>query len=455
MKKQIMAGFGIFMITALTVTACNATVTQTSTTTKTTGPTTTLSTTITSLSTTTVNTSVPSTVTVPASTPGGVVYWNELSRTVGAAAPGLSDVVMAVTGTRTDVSISGLDYGLALKKDGTVWYWGIHSDNPENYTDSSPVQVAGLSNITAISTGSGNSLALDADGSVWDWGNNYNGQFGIGIPGGGDQPQGTTPTTLQPGQTTTAPIKQPVKVSNLTNVTAISSGMRNCLALKSDGTVWAWGDNEWGQLGDGTTTDRYAPAQVKNLTGVIAISAGHYHSLAVKADGTVWAWGDNESGELGTGDTIGSTVPVQVKGLTGIKSAAAGEAHSLALAADGSVWAWGNNESGQSGDGTVTDDGSPAVTIPVQVPFFINGGVTAISEGGMMGGSGVPGVKTVNYGAGYCLAYTGGTVYTWGASSYSYYPWDDSYNSRPLMITGLYKVKTVSGGGRYAVAVLQ
>src|SRR6185436_7579276 len=91
----------------------------------------------------------------------------------------------------------------------------------------------------------------------------------------------------------------PVQVTGLTGVTAIASGAYHSLALKSDGTVWAWGYNYYGTLGDGTTTTRSTPVQVSGLTGVIAVSAGTLHSLALKSDGTVWAWGYNGFGELG------------------------------------------------------------------------------------------------------------------------------------------------------------
>ena len=95
---------------------------------------------------------------------------------------------------------------------------------------------------------------------------------------------------------------------------AIASGTEHSLALKSDGTVWAWGNNMWGQLGDGTNTDRNAPVQVSNLSGVAALAGGASHSLALKNDGTMWAWGSNWNGGLGNGTTTDSSVPVQVIG---------------------------------------------------------------------------------------------------------------------------------------------
>jgi hypothetical protein len=97
---------------------------------------------------------------------------------------------------------------------------------------------------------------------------------------------------------------------------AIAAGGFHSLALKGDGTVWAWGYNRDGQLGDGTTTNRTTPVQVSGLSGVTAIAAGTHHSLALKGDGTVWAWGGNWYGQLGDGTTTNSTTPVQVSGLS-------------------------------------------------------------------------------------------------------------------------------------------
>ena len=388
--------------------------------------------------------------TVTVTPPGEVVYWEMLYQAEFEPSQVKNlDAVDVASGSRLDISISGLDYGIALKSDGTVWYWVLQGGgNQQDNAEAS--QVSGLKDIMAISTGFGNSLALDSDGKVWSWGNNYNGQFGIGITGGGDQPQGTT--TI-PGTTPPPTIQQPVQVNNLDSVIAISSGLQHCLALKSDGTVWAWGNNEWGQLGDGTITDRYIPTQVKSLAGVIAISAGHYHSLALKSDGTVWAWGDNESGELGNGTTSNSYLPVQVKGLTKIAAIAAGEAHSLALRSDGTVWSWGNNENGQAGNGSQNTKENPAVVTPVKVNNLKN--VTAIAEGGTPGGGeSIPGA-IVKYGAGYCLALeSDGTVWNWGATVGYLEPWLQTFNNSPQEVAGLSGITAIAGGGYYAVAII-
>ena len=132
------------------------------------------------------------------------------------------------------------------------------------------------------------------------------------------------------------------------------------LALKQDGTVWAWGANFLGQLGDGTLTElRLAPAQVPGLTGVTAITALGSCTHALKQDGTVWAWGYNAHGELGDGTRTDRMTPVQVQDLTGVTAIAAGLTHTLFLKGDGSVWATGMNAENQLGDGTTTDRLSP------------------------------------------------------------------------------------------------
>lgn len=137
------------------------------------------------------------------------------------------------------------------------------------------------------------------------------------------------------------------------------------MALKEDGTVWAWGSNSVGQLGDGTGVFgaiSTVPVQVVGLNGITAIAAGDYHSMALKNDGTLWVWGLNQYGLLGIGSTTDSNVPVQVSSLTGVAAIAAGWEHSLALKNDGTLWAWGYNYRGQLGDGTTTNR-----DLPVQV----------------------------------------------------------------------------------------
>ena len=155
-----------------------------------------------------------------------------------------------------------------------------------------------------------------------------------------------------------------MQVQNLSGVTCVATGDNHSLARKSDGTVWAWGGNGAGQLGDGTTMERHTPVQVRNLSGVTAVASGAEYSLVLKSDGTVWAWGSNGLGQLGDGTNTDRHAPVRVISLSGVTGIAAHALHSLALRItappfDGIVRAWGWNFSGQLGDGTTTDRPSP------------------------------------------------------------------------------------------------
>jgi hypothetical protein len=154
----------------------------------------------------------------------------------------------------------------------------------------------------------------------------------------------------------------PLAVSGLHNIIAIASGGAHSLAVTADGKVWSWGANDSGQLGTGTNADSALPMEIPGLSGISAVAAGENHSLALSSDGKVWAWGGNSSGQLGDGTTVNRNTPVQVESLDDIVAIAAGKVHSMALARDGTVWSWGGNYNGQLGDGTVAN-----TTRPVQV----------------------------------------------------------------------------------------
>lgn len=142
-----------------------------------------------------------------------------------------------------------------------------------------------------------------------------------------------------------------VETETIKSVT-LAAHYNHSLQVKDDGTVWAWGNNNYGQLGDGTTTKRLAAVQVINLKAIVAVAAGEQFSLALKNDGTVWAWGSNYYGELGNGTTNESGEPTQVIGLNNIIDISAGYGFNLALKDDGTVHAWGYNYYGQLGEGT-------------------------------------------------------------------------------------------------------
>lgn len=277
---------------------------------------------------------------------------------------------------------------------------------------------------------------------------------------------------------------------------AVSAGDQHSLAVKADGTVWAWGNNGQGQLGDGTITDKYHPVQVAGLTGFSDVSAGFSHSLALKSDGTVWAWGSNYSGALGTGDTTDSTLPIQVKDpgdptgfLTGVIAVSTGRKLSVALKNDGTVWTWGVNSNGQLGDGMLLDHFLPAkVKDPTGTGDLT--GVAAVStlavdddivvlalksDGTVWGwgnnanyqigdgtnlnrplpaqatdvnGNGLTDIRAIAVGGGHCLALkNNGAVYAWGDNTYGQLGIGSNLPSvRALLVNGLSDVKEIGAG---------
>jgi LPXTG-motif cell wall-anchored protein len=194
---------------------------------------------------------------------------------------------------------------------------------------------------TAVSGGYGHSVALTSTGQVYAWGQNDDGQLGDGS-----------------FTESTEPVR--VHLPEGSTVTAIASGQDFVLALTSTGTVLSWGLNEWGQLGNGTTgLDSDVPVEVHLPEGttVTAISAGAGHALALTSAGEVLAWGDNDFGQVGDGTTVNRDVPVPVAGLPAdapVKAIAGGDDHSLALTSTGAVYGWGYNGQGQLGHGTTT-----------------------------------------------------------------------------------------------------
>jgi alpha-tubulin suppressor-like RCC1 family protein len=162
----------------------------------------------------------------------------------------------------------------------------------------------------------------------------------------------------QLGDSTSTDRHSPVQIGTANNWSQIAGGGHHSLGIKSDGTLWAWGRNIEGNLGDGTTTNRTSPVQIGTATNWSQIAAFN-HSLGIKSDGTLWAWGDNSSGQLGNGTTTNRTSPVQIGTATNWSQIDAGRFHSLGIISDGTLWAWGWNYSGRLGDGTTTDRLSP------------------------------------------------------------------------------------------------
>ncbi|KAA5805771.1 S-layer homology domain-containing protein [Thermoanaerobacterium thermosaccharolyticum] len=311
----------------------------------------------------------------------------------------LSNVVAVAAGYR---------YTVELKNNGTVWAWGDNRygqlGNGTIADSSIPMQVKEINNVKAIAAGGNHTVALKNDGTVWTWGSNQYGELGNGT------------TDKDPHST-------PVQVKGLSGIVAIVAGDGHTVALKNDGTVWTWGWNFCGQLGNGTTADSSTPVQVKGISDVKAIAAGYWYTVALKNDGTVWAWGANDCGELGNGTTADSSTPVQVKGISDVKAIATGDTYTVALKNDGTVWAWGDNYHGQLGNGTA--DKAPHST-PVQV-------------------KGISDVKAIAAGSLHTVALKNdGTVWAWGYSYLNYGTTTKSFT--PVQIKEISGVIAISSG---------
>jgi alpha-tubulin suppressor-like RCC1 family protein len=266
-----------------------------------------------------------------------------------------------VVGQSDFVAISaGSTHSLALKADGRVYAWGFNGDGRlgDGTTDVkiSPVLVVGESDFVAVAAGLNHSLALKADGRVYAWGFNGFGEL---------------------GDDTTDPKSSPVLVVGESDFVAIAAGYNHSLALKADGRVYAWGNNSFGELGrsdfdDDITVDKSSPALVVGQSDFVAIDAGLNYSLALKADGRVYAWGRNNFGQLGDNTVVSKSSATLVVGQSGFVAIAAGDAYSIALKADGRVFAWGNNNN-RLGDGTTANKSSPVSLVHFDGQLIPNG----------------------------------------------------------------------------------
>jgi alpha-tubulin suppressor-like RCC1 family protein len=354
---------------------------------------------------------------------------------------GLNDEGELGNGTQTNSSryggVSGLGTGvvqvsaggsfsLALTSAGTVWAWGLNffgvlGDGTET-TSLTPVRVTGLSGIIQVVAGGDHALALGSNGTVWAWGCDLYGQLGDGMP-----------SSMQ---------FTPVKVPGLTGVTKIAAGESFSLALRSDGTVWAWGDNSSGGLGDGTTAGSSVPVHVTGLSQVTSIAAGLGTAYAIRTSSitartSVWAWGENNTGELGDGTTTGHLIPEQVTGITapGIVGITAGQGFAEALGSDGSVWGWGDD--GWDQLGFQPPPVSNLVLKPVQT-IGAGSNITQLSAG----------YKHV------LALESNGTVLAWGSDVYGQLGnGTTGQASTPVQVSGLTGASQVAAGNFFSLAV--
>ncbi|HEX6186616.1 MAG TPA: S8 family serine peptidase [Pyrinomonadaceae bacterium] len=343
--------------------------------------------------------------------------------------------------------------------------------NPSNNsaTSSSPVvEQTFLNGMKAIAAGRWHSTSLANNGTVWNWGTGSNGQLGDGSSGNG------------------VAIATPIQVARINDVTAVADGNGFVLALKSDGTVWGWGSNGVGQLGDGTQTDRSIPVQTAGLSGVTAIAAGTFYSAALKSDGTVWIWGQNVG--LGAATPNVRIVPTQLTGISNVSAISGGGGHLLMLKSDQTVWAAGANSRGELGDGTTTNRPFPVRVLNLSNIVNIAAGdeehsaavrgdgtvwAWGINFHGELGPGGGPnnfdphptplqvtglpaGMTKVSTGRGFCIALdANGSVWGWGNDS----NWQTGRgsgvgnNSVPNQIPNFSGVVALAAGDNHSVAL--
>ncbi len=245
---------------------------------------------------------------------------------------------------------AGDDFTVALKADGSLWAWGYAMGGFE-YGGSSknwnvPTLVDNENKWIAVSAGSQHTVAIKEDGTLWGWGFNIYGELGSS-----DFDNYIDYT------------KSPVQISSNRWI-AVSAGEYFTVGLKEDGSLWAWGRNDLGQLGDGSVADKFIPTRVGSDTW-LAAAAGTDHVVAIKADGSLWAWGGNQYGELGNGSSDGITDPpphpnpAQIGTDTDWSFVTAGYNHNAAIKRDGSIWLWGLGTLGRLGDGTTASKTTP------------------------------------------------------------------------------------------------
>ncbi len=226
---------------------------------------------------------------------------------------------------------AGDTHTAAIKTDGSLWSWGnnIYGQLGNGTTENKLTPVKIMDNVAAVSAGQWYTTALKMDGSLWTWGSNRYRQLGEGL--GGDY---------------WCYESTPIKIMD--NVAAISAGNMHTAAIKTDGSLWIWGESRCGQFGNGSLSYSYTP--IKIMENVAVVSAGTWHTAVIKTDGSLWIWGNNEYRQLGDGTTDNKYTPVKI--MDNVAAVSAGSTHTAAIKMDGSLWTWGENRYGQLGDGT-------------------------------------------------------------------------------------------------------
>jgi len=256
-----------------------------------------------------------------------------------------SPVQVGVATTWNLVSVGSYSV-MATKTDGTLWLWGNNNAgqlglNSQGINRSSPTQIGSATNWSLIDGGNATFVAIKTDGTLWIWGDNSQGQLGL--------------------NDVNVSKSSPTQVGSGTDWSKINAGGNHILAIKTDGTLWAWGLNNAGQVGNNSVSNRSSPVQVGSSTtwSQINTGPGSTLSLSTKTDGTLWSWGSNFTGQLGHGDTVYRSSPTQVGVATTWSQISVGQRTVGTIKTDGTLWTWGSNVSGVLGNNSVVNRSSP------------------------------------------------------------------------------------------------
>ena len=255
-------------------------------------------------------------------------------------APNATQAPLNGNPVRWKTLVTNRNTSLSIKDDGTLWGWGINNDHEladgTNIPKKSPTLIGADTDWETVAGGAVHIQALKRDGSLWGWGYNLGGQLGI-------------------GRETVEPV--PIQTGTETDWKSVATGDYHTVAIKTNGTLWAWGDNYVGVLGNGTNTGRVlVPTQIGTDNHWQYLCAGSYTNFAIKDDGSLWGWGANSSGQLGDGTHTPRHVPTRIGTANAWKMVSTYSNHTVALKNDGTLWAWGSNGSGRLGIGSAGDD---------------------------------------------------------------------------------------------------
>ncbi len=317
---------------------------------------------------------------------------------------------------------AGEVHTLAIKTDGTLWAWGNNYygqlGDGTAVDKNTPTQIGTDTNWAVISAGGIYSLAVKTDGTLWAWGNNWNGRLGDG-------------TEVQKNA--------PVRIGTDTDWSSVTAAIGlggHSFALKRDGSLWGWGWNVAGQVGDGTTVDKLSPVQISANGQWAVISAGWSHTVALKTNGTLWAWGSNHGGQLGDGTTDFKAIPTQIGTDTNWGHASAGGHYTLGVKNDGTLWGWGFDQ-GPLGSGGINN-----ITSPLQIGSDTNWAFVSAGAASRQVNPIIAAIKT------------NGTLWAWGDNRYGQIG-DGTFIDKdvPVQIGSDTNWRTVSAGGDHMAAL--